>query len=197
MRFYLLRFALFVFLSGCGYRWQIDFPTGQRPTISIPFDANDKDGTLISEIARAVIGSGVAEVRHQGGDYRLQIRILDIQNQNIGYRRDKQKVTGKIKKNIVACEGRKNIVVEATLYEGSSDRVAYGPYTVSANADYDYVDGDSIQELVFTNAAGAPTVVLPFSLGQLEAIGAAQEAVNRPLNERLAKKIVDVIFSDW
>src|SRR4029077_19495678 len=95
------------------------------------------------------------------------------QNQTVGYRRDKQKVSGKIRKNIVACEGRRALTATVTLYEGGSDTIAAGPYTITAESDYDYVDGDSIQDLAFINSHGVPTTVLPFSLGQLESIESA------------------------
>jgi hypothetical protein len=139
----------------------------------------------------------MAEVRSGSGDYRMQIAIVDTQTQTVGYRRDRQKVTGEIKKNIVASEGRKSLTLEASLYEGSSEKIAYGPYTVTADADYDYIDGDSLPDLTFITASGVPTTVLTFSLGQLESVEAAKEAANRPLNEKLAQKIVDVIFSEW
>jgi hypothetical protein len=193
-----MRFLVYLFLlSGCGYRWHPDFPTVSKPTITIPYVAGDGDGTLTSEIIRAVTSSGMAEVRHGQGDYRMQIAIVDSQSQTVGYRRDRQKVTGEIKKNIVSSEGRNTLTIEAALYEGSSDRIAYGPYRITAEADYDYIDGDSLQDLTFVTASGVPTTVLAFSLGQLESVEAAREAANHPLNEKLSQKIVDVIFSEW
>jgi hypothetical protein len=188
---------LLLFLCGCGYRWQPDFPERYRPSIVVPYVSGDEDGTLTSEIIRAIAASGIASIISREGDYRLLINIVSAETESVGYRRDRQKITGEIKKNLIASEGRKTVILEAALYEGSTDRVAYGPYRIGAEADYDYVDGDSLQDLTFVNAAGVLTTVLPFSLGQLESIEAAQEAALRPLNERLAQKIVDAIFSEW
>lgn len=196
-RLYILLVSLVGFLGGCGYRWQPDFPTGIKPSISLSFISGDDDGTLTKEIIRTLVSSGIAYVRPDKGDYRLGVKVLSYQNQTVGYRKDRQKVTGEIRKNIVGCEGRNTVTVEATLYEKESDQVAFGPYTISAEVDYDYVDGDSLQDLTFINQEGNRIPVLPFSLGQLESVEAAQEASHRPLNEKLAKKIVDVIFSDW
>ena len=188
---------LLLLLTGCGYRWQPDFPMEKRPSISVPFVPGDEDGTLTGEVVRALTVSGIASVENRGGDYRLGIKIVDLETESVGFRRDRQKVDGKIKKNLLASEGRKTISAEATLYEGSSEKVAFGPYKVAADVDYDYVDGDSLQDLTFVDQMGAQVTVLPFSLGQLESIEAAQEAANRPLYEKLAQKIVDVIFSEW
>lgn len=183
--------------SGCGYQWQPDFPNHQRPILVIPYATGDDDGTLTAEVIRTITASGIANVHSRGGDYRLAIAILNSDNQTVGYRYDKQKVSGEIKKNIVSCEGRRSITAEVTLYKGSSDDIAAGPYKITADADYDYVDGDSIQDLAFINSEGIPTTVLPFSLGQLESIEAAQEAAGKPLYEKLAQKIADTIFSVW
>ena len=183
-----------VLLSGCGYRWQPECPSQARPTVSVPFVQGDEEGTLTSAIVRTLTALGIADVFSHAGDLRLQIAIVDTKNQPVGYRLDKQKISGEIKKNIVACEGRKTITVEATLFEGNSDCVIKGPYTISEDADYDYVDGDSIQDLAFVNTSGVLTPALPFSLGQLESVESAQEAAHRPLYERLARKIADTLF---
>lgn len=189
--------VLLLVASACGYRWQLDYPSTQRPTISVPFVVGDEDGVLTSEIIRALTASGLAEISHKESDFRLSIVLKEVKTETVGYRRDRQKISGKIKKNLLASEGRKTICAEAILYQGSSDQEAFGPYQISVDADYDYVDGDSIQDLAFINKEGAPVTVLQFSLGQLESIEAAQEAANRPLYEKLAQKIVDAIFSEW
>lgn len=190
-------FLLCLYLPSCGYRWQPDFPTASRPTLTVPFIPGDEDGMLTAEIVRAVTASGLAYVRGHHPQYRLIIQIKNVQNQTIGYRRDPQKVNGKVRKNVLAAEGRKSVVVEATLYQADSEKIACGPYEITGDADYDYIDGDSIQDLTFTDAKGVQQTVLPFSLGQLEPIESAQEAASRPLYASLAQKIVDAIFSEW
>lgn len=184
-------------LTGCGYRWQPDFPTESRPVVTIPFIPGDEDGMLTAEMVRAITASGLAQVRGSNPDYRLVVQIKNVQNQTIGYRRDPQKVHGKVRKNVLASEGRKTVFVEAALYRIHSDEIVYGPYEISGDADYDYIDGDSIQDLTFVDASGLTQTVLPFSLGQLEPIESAQEAASRPLYNSLAQKIVDAIFSEW
>ncbi len=86
--------------------------------------------------------------------------------------------------------------IEVVFYEGDSDQIAYGPYAITASSDYDYIDGDSIQDLTFVDTQGVFTTVLPFSLGQLEPVESAQEAATQPLYRRLAQKIVDRFLAD-
>jgi len=188
---------VFLLLTGCGYRWQPDYPQACRPSITIPFISGDEDGSFTSEMARAIAVSGIADVHFKDGDYRLEIKILKTVRETIGFRKDKQKVDGQIKKNMVACEARKIISIEATLFQGNSEEIAYGPYLLTGDVDFDYVDGDSYQDLTFVNPHGIAQAVLPFSLGQLESYESAQEAAVRPLYSSLAQKVVDVISSEW
>ena len=125
------------------------------------------------------------------------MKIIKSTKEVTGFRRDKQKIKNKIKKNLLASEARQWMTIEATLYDGNSDRIAYGPYEIEANADFDYYDGDSLQDLAFINSQGQFTTVLPFSLGQLESAESAQDASLSPLYKSLAQKIIDVIFSEW
>jgi hypothetical protein len=184
-------------MVSCGYRWEPDYPSSHRPSVAVPFATGDDDGSLTYEIVQALSSSGLVDVKRSEADYRLQVAVTGLNYEPIGYRRDRQKITGEIIKQLTACEGRKMMAVEVTLYEGNSDRIAYGPYQITDDTDYDYVDGDSIQDLAFINREGNFTVVLPFSLGQLESVEAAQEAATRPLYQKIAQKIVDVISSEW
>lgn len=180
-------------LTSCGYRWEIE---KERPTIEVPYVSGDGDGSLTAEIVRALAVSGIGEVRQWGARYRLQVAIARSEGETIGYRRDRQKVSGESQKNLVASEKRKTMSVETALYENATNQVICGPFRIDAFIDFDYVDGDSIQDLVFIGPNGVRQVVLPFSLGQLESIEAAEEAAMRPLNVELAHKIIDTIFVD-
>lgn len=183
------------FLTGCGYRWQPDYPNAVRPSVTVPFIIGDEEGLFTAEVIRSLSSSGLVNVISFGGEYELQVTIVADATSNIGFRQDPQKVDGKIRNNLLAIEGRKSMTIEAALFRGGE--AVYGPYKITSDADYDYVDGDSIQDLTFTNPEGALITVLPFSLGQLEPLESAQNAALRPLYCRLAQKIVDSISSEW
>ncbi len=187
--------GLLFFLTGCGYRWQPDSFAVSHPSITVPFIKGDEDGLFTNEVVRALASSGVADVRFSGGEYRLEISILQEGKEIVGFRKDRQKVNGKTKKNMFACEARKIVSVEATLFRGGE--AVFGPYVLEADADFDYVDGDSYQDLMFVDPQGVSQAVLPFSLGQLEPYEAALDASMRLLYSRLAQKIVDVISSQY
>jgi len=186
---------LSAFFIGCGYHWTSNPSFINRPTIAVPFVKGDNDGSLTEAIVYALSSSGVAQVKQGAAQYQLQVSIVDSNSQTIGYRRDRQNISGKIKKNLVAAEGRKILVVECILYEQNGDKIASGPIRLQADSDYDYLDGDSLQDLAFINPLGMQQTVLSFSLGQLEPKEAAEEATKRPLNIKIAKKIADVVFN--
>jgi hypothetical protein len=177
-----------VFLTSCGYRWD---GVEELPTLSVPFIVGDEDGRLTTEIIHEMAKVSAAEVVAGGGDYRLQVQLKDTVITPIGFRIDPQKIRGEIKDNLLASEGRTTIRAEVSLFEG--DRVVFGPKIISAFVDYDYVDGDSLQDLTFTSPTGALITVLPFSLGQLDSPESAQEGALRPLYRKLAQKIIDGI----
>ncbi len=163
--------------------------------MTVPFIIGDEDGVLTAEVIRSLCSSGLADVRSFGGEYQLKISILGEEIEKIGFRVDPQKIDGKVRRNLFASEGRRMMTVQAALY--ASNKIAFGPYTITADAEYDYVDGDSIQDLTFTDPSGKVVTVLPFSLGQLESDESARHAANRPLYRKVAQKIVDAISSNW
>lgn len=165
--------------------------------MSVPFIPEDEDGSLTSEIITSLETSGVVTVVPRHADYRLQVTILSRQNDPIGYRRNPQKIGGEVKTNLLTAERRNALQVEVNVFRGGSDELVFGPYLLTADADYDFVDGDSYQDLTFTSSKGDLVEVLPFSLGQLESLESAREASCKPVYRKLAQKIVDVISSEW
>lgn len=181
--------------TSCGYRWQPELSQDHLPTVTIPYVDGDEDGSLTAAISQALSQSGLATVRSYGGEYRLQASISKADTETIGYRIDPQKVDGEVRKNLLSTEGRKTITLQVSWFK--EDELKFGPYQISADAEYDFVDGDSIQDLTFVNPTGQSILVLPFSLGQLEPSESAQEGALKPLYSLLAEKVVDAISSEW
>ncbi len=182
---------LLILLSGCSYHWTPNFVGGDRPTLSVPFVDEDADGMLTAQLIAAISTSGIADVKSIGGHYTLQVVILNEETEKIGFRIDQQKVDGSLRKDLFASEARRSITAEVSLLQGGE--VVKGPFKISADAEYDYVDGDAIQDLTFVDSQGTLRTVLPFSLGQLEPSESAAKAASTPLYRKLSQKIVDVI----
>lgn len=185
--------SLLLLTISCGYRWQQE--GAYTPSISVPFIKGDEDGQLASEVAHAFALSGTAQLRSYEGTYCLQIAVVDSCSETVGFRKDRQKVNGKNKRNMVACEARKTLKAEVTLLKGNGGEVIFGPETIEADVDFDYVDSDCYKDLTFVDPEGITQAVLPFSLGQLEPYESAQDAAMCPLYRSLAQKIVDMVSS--
>ena len=182
-------FTLFI-LSSCGYRFSDEFSSKSRPTLTIPYVEEDESGFLTDELVKAFTYSGLFDLVSSGGEYRLEVAVVGSTVDTIGYRINPQKVDGEVRKNLLATEGRNTITLESTLYRGKE--CLYGPCQISSDTEFDYVDGDSIQDLTFTNSKGRLVTVLPFSFGQLEPKESAQEAALTPLYRNLSQKIVNL-----
>jgi hypothetical protein len=184
---------LFFLLTGCGYRWACH--EGDR-TITIPYIAGDEDGAFTAELIRSFSAASALDVVSDGR-YFLDVKVVQEEIDTLGFRRDPQKVRGKLRKNLIQNEARKTLFVDVALFEKGSVQPVCGPLRISDYVDFDYVDMDSLLDLQFENASGKKITVLPFSLGQLESQEAAQEATLRPLYRKLSQKIVDVISARW
>jgi hypothetical protein len=178
---------------GCGYHWTNH--DGQK-VISIPYIIGDSDGIFTAELIHQCCRSTNLSVA-SNSRYRLEVKIVQDSVDPLGYRRDPQKIDGKIRKHLTQNEERQTVLVDVSLLDQQNHQPILGPLRLSADVDYDYVDGDSLQDLQFQNVAGDRLIVLPFSLGQLESQEAAHEAAQRPLYQKLSQKIVDVISAQW
>jgi hypothetical protein len=181
--------SLLLLLCGCGYHFG---KTGdEQTTISVPFVKGDSDGMLTNEIIRAISSTGYFEYRRNDGNLQLLATILSDTDDRIGYRYDRDPTTGKRRKNIVGTENRETINVEVKLIDTYTQEILLGPEIISASADYDYVDSNSIRDLTFINSKGHATTIIDFSLGQLDSIEGAHDDAQTPIFRKLAQKIVD------
>lgn len=85
-----------ILFVGCGYRWAAQ--DGQR-TIAIPYVVGDADGALTAEIIHQCCRSSNLSVASDAR-YRLEVKIVQDSVDPLGYRRDPQKIDGKIRKHL-------------------------------------------------------------------------------------------------
>jgi len=186
-----LLILLLLLLCGCGYHTKEE----EQITISVPFIKGDGEGRLTSEIIRAISATGYFEFRKNNGNQELQVAILSEGDDRIGYRYDRNPTTGELRKNIVGTENREIITVEVKLIDTYTQEIILGPEVISASADYDYVDSNSIRDLTFIQPSGHPTTIINFSLGQLDSIEGAHDDAQTPIFRKLAQRIVDGLMT--
>ncbi len=180
---FLILIAL-LFLTSCGYQFGTGSHISTYRTISIPYVQDDWDGSLTAAIVKQMAQSSNLIYRETGGSLTLKVRILDYYDENIGFRYDRKK-NGELRHIIIPDETRTTIDVEVILMEAATGRSLAGPTRISASVEYDhdyYSNRDAINI---------------FSLGQLTDIDEAYDAAQKPLNQRLAEKIVAYVTDDW
>ena len=184
-KFKLLNLMLLsLLLMGCGYHFGHSGLSREYSTISVPYVEGDVNGGLTAAIVRQIARNGSFEYRVDDGNLLLIAKIVDFDDENIGFRYDRKK-KGHLTQTIIPTETRITSIVEVTLLEAASGRVVLEPVRISANVDLDHEYNSSHHE------------VNVFSLGQLSDADAAFEVAQQPLNFALAQKIVDYICDSW
>jgi len=171
-------------LSSCGYQPGYGDLTQSYQTFSIPFVDGDQTGELTAEIIKRMSDSSGLSYASCGGDIILQVKLIELRDENIGFRYDRKK-EGKLKKVIIPSEARIKALIELQVIEAVSKRVIRGPVRLTASVDFDHT---------YYSSRRAINV---FSLGQLNDYDAAQDAVKQPLYRQLAERIVDYVTSSW
>jgi hypothetical protein len=172
-------------LSGCGYRFGQGGIANRYATISVPYVTGDVDGSLTAAIIKQLSTSSSLEYATCGGQLTLQVILLDIHDENIGFRYDRHKKDNELKKDIIPTETRLRALVQVSVIEAASGEILMGPVKIASSVDFDHDYYSSRNQ------------VNVFSLGQLSDVDEARDAVHIPLNEALAQKIVDYVNDSW
>lgn len=171
-------------LTGCGYRMGQGELSSLYQTISVPYVEGDTDGAITSVLIKELVSRTPLEYQREGGALLLCVKIIDLRDENIGFRYYRKK-KGHLTHSIIPTETRITAAAEIMLKESGSGEVLVGPVTIEANVDFDHdfyfsPDGNNV-----------------VSLGQLSDYDAAYDAVQRPLNQCLARKIIDYMIESW
>ncbi len=187
-----LFFCTLLFLSACGYH----FDNHEKIAICVPYVVGDYEGELTDALARAISRTPNFRYASGEGDWILKAKITQVENQRIGFRYDLDPKNGKLRDNIIGTENRKEIFVEFSVISAATGKLVVGPQTIRGQADYDYVDPNSLQDVSFIDpATGTRVTSIAFSLGQLDSVGTAGEDAIYPIYDRLAQTIVDGVLA--
>lgn len=170
--------------TGCGYK----FGQGSIPdvysTVSVPYVCGDLDGSLTAAVIKEFEINGGLRYVNCGGSIELYINLLDLRDQNIGFRYDRDK-RDRVTDCIVPTETRITAIAEVKVVEACTGKCILGPVILSSSVDFDHD--------YYSSRNG----VNIFSLGQLNDIDAARDAVMKPLNRALARKMVEYVNESW
>jgi len=190
---FILWLCLFLSVS-CGYHFDRS-EEEMRVSISVPYIKGDLGGHLNTELVRNLSHSGYFDCVQNGGELLLEVAIIGDGDDRIGYRFDRNPESGELRDNIIGTENRRTMIANVTLIDASTHTTLFGPQTVKAYADYDYVDSNSIRDLTFITTNGTPEKVLDFSLGQLDSVDGAHDDATIVIYRHLAQNIVDGLLT--
>ncbi|MCP5492423.1 MAG: hypothetical protein H7A40_05210 [Chlamydiales bacterium] len=183
--------AIALILSGCGYRLATPGVAADYPQVSVPYVEGDISGVLTAALVRELNARGRFATTDKAR-YTLHAKIIQNENEQIGWRFDRQGTNAKRISRLRPVESKRIMTVQVSIEDNTSGKLVFGPSKVSADVDYDYVNFDTISDLAFTPPGGGPLVsVLSYSLGQLDAVEDAQTVSLAPLYQKLSKLIAE------
>lgn len=171
---------LILLLASCSYQWGEGNSLGRGRTLSIPYVEGDWDGQLTAALVQEISRSGTFLYRPHGGSLTLIVNNVDLSDENIGFRYDRNK-RGQLESRVIPDEGRLYLSADVSVLETGSGATVLRPVRLSANVDFDHD--------YYDNRNG----VNVFSLGQLTDYEEAHDAAQRPLFQRFAQKVSDYL----
>jgi hypothetical protein len=183
---------ILLFLASCGYQFKGSKPLAE---ISIPYVVGDEEGLLTTELVKECMRTGEIGYSSGRGDFRLDVEVLSDATDPIGFRYDRDDLSGRVQKNLISTEGRRTIGINLKLVKRDSEQVVLGPLTVTASEDFDYADVNSLHSLAFVDTQMEMQKVLDFSLGQLSSVEGAEDGAINPLYRKLAEKTVSILIN--
>lgn len=179
------KLIVLLFLSSCSYKAGVGGELQTRySSISVPYIDGDQSGLLTSLVIKEVVQTGAFDFRYCNASLTLLVTVIDIDEENIGFKYDRKK-RGKLTKDIIPVEARMSIVVEVSVVDAASNCTVLGPVRLSACVDYDHD--------YYSSRDG----VNIFSLGQLTDLEEAYDTAETPLFKAIAVKIADYITNSW
>lgn len=139
---------------------------------------------ITASIIRKITESGAYEYRNCDAALTLNVKVIDIRDENIGFRYDREK-GGMLDNTIIPAETRLTAVAEVTLVDSCSRCAVLGPVLIRASVEFDHD---------YYNSRDGINV---FSLGQLSDYDEGYDAAQKPLSEELGMKIVDYVNESW
>jgi hypothetical protein len=164
--------ALLLFTTSCGWHHAKHDPC----TISVPYATGDSDGLLTAELIQQVEKQGAFSYTQTGGEYTLQVNLLDSRSENIGFRYDPKRLENH-KFKTIPDETRRKLLAKVQVIHSASQKVILGPAYILGQADFDHQYYNLNSN---TNK---------FSLGQLTDIDTTYDVIDIPLHRDLARQI--------
>lgn len=186
----LLFIVILTVFSSCSYQWSSPLPL----SIYIPKVEGDEEGIFTNLLIETLEKSSSFRYRGDRGAFSLKVKIIGIETEKVGFQRDREEVSGEILDVLRPSENRDKLYIELSVCSDLGKEVL-GPYFFQETITYDYVDGNSLEDLSFLKG-GKRETSLQFSLGQLQGMFPAKKGARKDLFKKIAEKIVERLSLD-
>jgi hypothetical protein len=170
----------FLFLSllttSCGWHLSNEFSQEQQLSISVPYVYGDHDGALTTALVSEIEKQGSFSYAQEGGQFTLNVELVDSRSDNIGFRYDPKKLENGKRKTIPS-ETRRKVLAKVTVVDSLSQKVCMGPSYILGSTEFDHE---------YYNLSHN---INRFSLGQLTDIDTTYDVVSIPLYRALSRDI--------
>ena len=172
-----------LYLTSCGWHMTQEFSQEHRSTIAIPYVAGDQHGKMTSSLVSAVQKQAAFRYVREGGDFILQVTLLDSKSENIGFRYDPEKLSNG-KRQTIPNETRRKLLASVSVIDARSGQTVFGPTHVLSSTEFDHQYYNLNHN---TNA---------FSLGQLTDVDTTYDVVDIPLYRELSHNIAALLANN-
>lgn len=162
--------------------------------VDVPLIVGDYSGGLQAAIIEEM-GMQGPFFYGRGGEFQLLVNLQTVEKEQIGYKYDQEPLTGKRINRLVPNEGRREVVAKVQLCNKKTDEVIWGPLYFTGKSDYDFVNPNSLESVMFDPIDQSETTVLAYSLGQLDSEEGAAATALQIAYQNLAKQITAYLFS--
>lgn len=168
---------------GCGYRFGQGDCTGSYQTFTVPYIIGDTSGEFTAAVIKQVSEKTHLTYQKDAADLIIQIEIEDFNDENIGYRFERNR-KDQLVDSIIPTETRLEVLAKMQMIEAETGLPILGPYRLKAHVDFDH------------DYYSSRHAVNVFSLGQVIDYDAAYDTALKPLSTLFAQKVADLILSD-
>lgn len=177
--------SLALAIQSCGYRSAGNYNALSRyQSITVPYVEGDEEGDVTTQIIQALAEAGVWKYHALDAQLSLKVKILKIKREDVGYDRFYNQ-NNQIERWMVPNERRLSILAEVSVVEESTQKTILGPLELSESVKLDF------------NPEYSETNLVRFSLAQYDFVENAERTAHKPLNQRLAKIIVNSLINSW
>lgn len=180
MRNWLAGFILLTF-TACGYQVGDNGLLSSYKTVSVPYIQGDVTGALTTAVIDEISSLGSTAYVLSSADLELKMEVKESRSENTGYQFPKDVSEDN---RLVASQKREEMLLSIELVDTRTGEALFPTHYLTAGTEYSFLPIGRAEENI-----------LQFSLGQLDSQEGAMDFSSLNLNQQMAQKVVEYLYS--